>query len=211
MPPQVMPPEVLARALELGLCRYMHISAMVTIPPATGGVPIVYLNLPDEELTGVSFEIPAINQMRLLFAPPLKDYLWRTFSLAWGAMEPAGISLDIVLSHGQYGMIMHEDPWIHSLVDYTYPHSLTLMRGRPEILIIENNSIAAQTIDVTIHLMSFATKEDWDTYQASLKEAPALEAPPKANTLEVLTEIRDVLIDMQKGIRAIPVLWKKEE
>ena len=169
MPPQVMPPEVLARAQEMGLCRYLHLSVQCTVPPATGGVPVVYLNLPDVELTGLTYEMPAVNVFRILIAPPTKDYIWKTFGLAWGEMSPAGISLEVVITHGQYGMILHDDPWIHSLVDYTYPHSLTLMRGRPEILIIDNQTAVAQTLDVTIHLMSFATKEDWDAYQEMLR------------------------------------------
>lgn len=170
MPPQVMPPEPLARAQERGLCRYLHLSLQVTVPPATGGTPVVYLNLPDEELTGIVYEMPAINIFRIMVAPPIKDYIWRTFSLAWGEMSPAGISLDVVITHGQFGMVLHDDPWIHSLVDYTYPHSLTLMKGRPELLIIENKTAVEQTLDVTIHMMSFHSKEDWDAYETMLVE-----------------------------------------
>jgi hypothetical protein len=168
MPPEVMPPEPLARALEMGLCRYVHLSMMITIPPATGGQPVIYINLPDEEIAGISVEMPAVNKMRVLIAPPPKDYIWRTFSLAWGEMKPAGISTDLVITHGQISMILHSDPWIHSLVDYSYPHSLTLTRGNPELLILENRTAEAQTVDVTLHLMSFHTREDWERYQAML-------------------------------------------
>lgn len=196
MPPEVMPPELLARALELGLCRYLHLSVLCTIPPATGNTPTVYLNLPDEELTGLSATFPAVNKLRLLIAPPMKDYIWRTFGLAWGEMTPAGTSLDVVITHGQFGMILHEDPWIHSLVDYTYPHSLTLMKGRPEILIIENKEVAAQTIDVTIHIMSFHTKEDWDKYQNLLVQWDRMEKTDKRRE-----ELQELMLDELKRIR----------
>jgi hypothetical protein len=165
----VVPPAPLARALELGLCRYLHLSIQISIPPSTGGTPVIYVNLPDEELTGINVLMPAINVMKIYFAPPTKDYIWRTFALCWGQMYPAGTTLDVIITHGQYGMVLHDDPWIHSLVDYPYPHSLTLMKGRPEVLIIENKTAYTQTLDVTIHLMSFHTKYDWNKYQELLK------------------------------------------
>jgi len=165
---------------------------LITVPPATGGTPAVYINLPEEELTGMRVEIPAINKMRVLVAPPVKDYVWRTFGLAWGELSPAGVTLDITITHGQYGMIMHEDPWIHSLVDYTYPHSLTLMRGRPEILTLENNTDEAQTMDVTIHLMSFHTKEDWEKYQELLRLLS------NEQLIEYLSILKDMLEEIKK-------------
>ena len=195
MPPQVIPPEPLARALERGLCRYLHLSIQVTVPSPAGGTPVVYLNLPDEELTGIKVEMPAVNIFRILLAPPVKDYIWRTFGLAWGEMSPAGISLDVVITHGQYGMVLHDDPWLHSLVDYTYPHSLTLMKGRPEILIIDNETAVAQTLDVTIHLMSFHTKVDWDAYQEMLIEMDkiiALEAERTELQKSMLEELKRI-------------------
>ncbi len=188
MPPEVTPPQPLARALENGLCRYLHLSALFTIPPAAGGVPSVYLNLTADELTGMTFSFPAINQLRLLIAPPTKDYIWKTFSLSWGEMSPAGTSTSVIITHGQYGMVLHEDPWIHSLVDYTYPHSLTLMRGKPEILVIENNEALAQTMDISIHIMAFHTKEDWDKYQEMLRE------------VEKMTELQQARVDIQKDM-----------
>lgn len=197
MPPQVQPPQPLARALERGLCRYMHLSIQATIPPATGGTPVVYLNLPDEELTGIKVEIPAINIFRILMAPPIKDYIWRTFGLAWGEMSPAGISLDVIITHGQFGMVLHDDPWIHSLVDYTYPHSLTLMKGRPEILIMDNQTAVEQTLDVTIHLMSFRSKEDWDAYQEMFKEGEKV--------ISAVKELTDVERQILARLEAMPI------
>jgi len=165
----VVPPEPLAKALERGLCKYLHLSMQVTVPPSAGGTPVVYINLPDEELTGIKVEMPAVNIMRVQVAPPLKDYVWRTFALAWGEISPAGITRDVIVTHGQLGMALHDDPWIHSLVDYVYPHSLTLIKGNPELLVIENRTTQAQTMDVTIHIMSFHTREDWEAYQRMLR------------------------------------------
>ena len=171
----IMPPIPLQIAQELGLCRYMHITIQITVPPSTGGTPEFYINIPEEEMAGMSVEWEAINKVRILLAPPDTEYVWRTFQLVWGSLSPLESGLDVVITHGQYGMVLHEDPWVNSLTKLGYPHSLTLMRGRPEILIIENNTSDAQTMDVTIHLMVFDTKEDWEEYQRMLRRLGLVE------------------------------------
>jgi hypothetical protein len=206
----VQPPQPLAIALERGYCRYVHLTMQFTIPPAAGGAPAVYINLPNEEITGIAVDFPnfpALNVIRALVSPPYKDYVWRTFALSWGELYPAGTSLDLVITHGQFGMILHADPFIHSLVDEPYPHSLTLMRGRPEILILENTTADSQTIDISLHLMAFPTKDDWDNYQDLLTTPNVTGGTDLSSTNQIL---RNILKEIKEGLRAIPVLWKKK-
>lgn len=206
----VSPPQPIAIALERGLCRYIHLSIQMTIPSKTGGMPKVYINLPPEEIEGIKVEFPNapdLSIVRLLVAPPTKDYCWRTFGLVWGELEPAGISLDVVITHGQYGMVIHEDPFIHSLVDEEYPHSLTLTRDKPEIIIIENNTEEPQTIDISIHLVAFSKKEDWDRYQLILSSGT--QTYDQSIFIEILDVLKEILKELKEGVRSVLTLWKR--
>lgn len=214
----VSPPLPLAIALEKGLCKYVHLTMQLTIPPSTGGAPALYTNLPAEEMTNIKVDFPNfpdLSVIRALIAPPTKDYVWRTFNLVWGELYPAGITLDLVITHGQYGMILHEDPFVHSLVDTEYPHNLTLTKDKPEVIIIENNSSDSQTIDISIHLMAFSRKEDWDEYQNSIL---GMSTMPNGNgngncDIDLSTTngiLRAILKELKEGVRSVVTLWKKE-
>ena len=203
----VTPPVPLQYARELNLCRYVHLTIQMTIPPSTGGTPAVYFNLPAEDLAGVSAEFEAINKIRVKVGPP-PGQVWRTFALVWGEVTPAGITRDVIITHGQLGMKMHEDPWLHSLVDDEYPHSLTLTNQNPEVLVIENKTANAQTLDVTIHLMAFDTLDDYNKYLAMLVSQPS--APSGIPTAGLEAKLDEIIKEMKEGVRSVVTLWKQK-
>jgi len=154
-----MPP-VLARAVERDLCRYSH-------------VPI--------EMT-----VPAGAKIRTTFGPPDDVAVWRTFRLVFGERVPAGLSDKFIITHEHKGMVVHEDPWIHSVVSQSYPHNLVLRHTEPEILIIENKEAVDQTFDINIHYCEFETENDWNKYRAMVEESYVL----LENVRGILEEVR---------------------
>ena len=200
-------PIPLQYARELNLCRYLHLTIQVTVPPSTGGIPEFYINLPDEDTQGIRPFFDAINKIRILVAPP-PSKVWRTFSLVWGELTPVGISRDVIITHGQLNMKLHADPWLHSLVDDEYPHSLTLTYDNPELLIIENNTSDPQTMDVTIHLMEFNSMEDYEKYLDMLVTQP--QAPVGISTARIEDKLSEILKEMKEGVRSVVTLWKQK-
>ena len=204
-------PDMLARAVELELCRYEHLTMILTVPPAGGGAPAETLNLAAEEKDGIVIEHPAVNVTRISVSPATKDFAWRVFGMVWGLLTPAGVDSTFILTHGQFGMIRHDDPWIHSVVDEEYPLNLVLVKERPLIMDFTNGTAAAQTLDLTIHFLSFASEADWDLYQSMLPipipPVPPGEVPP--DILSLLKSIDNSIKEALRGMRVISVLWKK--
>jgi len=173
--PEIIPPIPLQRAQERGLCFYGHQTISMTVPPIT-----VYSSL----------------------APPATVYCWRLFTLVFGELTPAGISEDFVVKHKGPSTILHEDPWIHSVVDWPYPLTETLTYRQPHELWIVNNTGTSQTFDITLHFMEFPTREDWDRYRELVEEGAetvqllrgTVEAIKKTNTIleEILSIARRI-------------------
>jgi len=145
--PEVIPPVPLQRAQERGLCLYGHLTLQATIPPGR-----------------FIFEIK----------PPVGVYACRNFALTFGALEPAGISPDFIITHRSGQVVLHEDPWIHSIVDWPYPLTDTITEKEPHVIIIDNKTGVDQTFDVTLHWMEFRSKEHWDRYRAMVEEPSTL-------------------------------------
>jgi len=92
--PEVIPPVSLQKAQERGYCSYSHLTIQATIPPAPEpGVKVV-------------------------IRPPKDVYCWRLFAFVFGALNPAGISADFIVRHRGPRTALHDDPWIHSIVDW---------------------------------------------------------------------------------------------
>lgn len=201
----IVPPLPLQIALERGLCRYVHLTVMITLPPPTGGTPVFYVNVPLEMLEGIQVRFPKPNRVELAVAPPRSHYVWKTFALSWGALTPAGISRKIVITHWHKYMIIHEDPFLHSLVDYTYPHNLVLRGDQPEYLVIENLEDTEQTIDVTFHIMCFETREQWEEYQRMLQETARIEGELREarGLLESLRDLLRATLERLMGARRV--------
>jgi len=172
MPYEVIPPVPLQRARERGLCFYGHLTMKMTVP--AGAI------------------------VTSTIKPPAGVYCWRTFAFVYGELDPAGVSDKFIITHMQAGMVKHQDPWLHSVVDEVYPHSLTLTERDPETLMIENNTGVDQTFDVTLHYMEFPTIDDWNKYRAMMEEVSTM--------VNVLRNIKDILSKCLKALKDLLAL-----
>jgi len=141
----VVTPITLQRALERGICIYGHLTIQATIPPV--------------EPPGIEVSI----------APPKGAYCWHLFALSFGNLSPAGYSADFIIRHRGPGTVLHEDPWVPSIVNYVYPLTETIYPERPHVIAVVNRTGAFQTFDVTLHYMEFAKKEHYDEYRAMVE------------------------------------------
>jgi len=166
--PEVIPPFHLQKALERGLCLYSHLTIQATLPPG------VY-----------EFEIK----------PPNGVYCCRNFALTFGDLDPAGYSSDFIVTHYSGQVVMHEDPWISSVVDYVYPLADTITAKDPHVVIVENKTAVTQTFDITLHWMEFVSVDDWNKYRALVEES--------ARILNVLKQILGILQEFTKFVSEV--------
>jgi hypothetical protein len=161
-------PQPLQYAIERDLCRYVHLTVELTIPPSTEGTLESYINLPDEEKEKIVITSPETNKCKIVIEPPFKDYLWRVFSIKFGSLT-AGTSTNVTFSITHFNTIMHTDHWVKSVIDEAHPYHLSILDDRPLIIEITNGEDSAQTLDFTIELVSFNRREHWEQYQNILR------------------------------------------
>jgi len=172
---EIIPPFPLQRAQERGLCFYGHETISMTVSPVT-----IYASL----------------------APPATVYCWRLFCLVFGELSPAGISENFIVRHRGPSTIIHEDPWIHSVVDFPYPLTETLTYRNPHEFWIVNNTGVDQTFDITLHFMEFTTEEDWMKYK-ELVDAGRKMIQFLGGAVEAIKKTNEILNTILSAIRVI--------
>jgi len=150
VPPEITPPVPLQQAQERQLCKYSHFTLRMAVPPVAE--PGIYGKV----------------------GPPKAVYCWRVFALSFGDLDPAGISPDFIVVHRGPRTERHEDPWIHSVVDFPYPLTETLLGGEHHEFWLVNKTGVSQTFDITMHFMLFRVEADWNEYRAMVEVLPRM-------------------------------------
>ena len=97
-------------------------------------------------------------------APPDESAVWQYYLWTFGAMTPGGFSADVYFKHWQEGVQKHDDPMVHSLMDFEYSIWVNSTRANPHYIEIHNTTGVMQIVDTQFWMVVFPNRSkyiDW--------------------------------------------------
>jgi len=100
---------------------------------------------------------PGAPSMLISFAPVRPALIWQYYLWTFGAVVPAGPTSKLYFKHWQEGVVRHDDPMVHSLLDFEYPVWANATLTNPHYIECYNLTGQTQTIDLQLWLAEFPT------------------------------------------------------
>jgi hypothetical protein len=115
----------------------------------------------------LEFAIPP-GTLLISFAPASATLVWQLFLFTFGRVSPAGPTSDLYFTHWQEGVARHDDPMVHSLLDFEYPIWAVSTTANPHYIELHNLTEEVQTLDLQLWMAVFPNRTAYARWYCDL-------------------------------------------